>query len=223
MTTKVALRMTGRPASTPGALLAAGPRCGVCDAVIGRVHRHLLAVAGRALVCGCADCHARPDSDRHRADPDRYLAVPDRYLAVPDRYLEFAGDVLDAATWDELRVPAGLAFVSRPAAGAGLVVCGPALGRTTEAELPEPVWERLVERHPSFAVLRPGVEALLLRRAGCFLVPIDACLELAGMLRTSWRGFDGGPAGAGSLASFFARVRARCQPIGSELLIRPRP
>ncbi|MEU4692490.1 DUF5947 family protein [Actinoplanes sp. NPDC023714] len=180
MTSKAMLRRSGRPATVP----PGGPRCALCGAAINPAHRHLLDVAQRSLVCGCPSCHDHPAGDRHEP--------------VPDRYLEFPSDVLTQETWDDLRVPAGLAFISRTAtvpggvslSGGGLVVCGPAPGGATEEELPATVWERLVRRHPAFATLRPGVEALLLRRAGCFLIPIDACYELAGLLRTSWRGYD---------------------------------
>ncbi|MEU4558726.1 DUF5947 family protein [Actinoplanes sp. NPDC023936] len=172
----------------------AGPRCGICSAVISSRHRHLLDESRRALLCGCPACHASPADDRIRP--------------VPDRYLEFPGDVPAQETWDDLRAPAGLALVTRTAES--LVVCGPAPGGAAESELPGTVWDRLVARHPAFATLSPGVEALLMRRAGCFLVPIDACYELAGLLRTSWRGFDGGQGAQGSLTMFFARLRARC-------------
>ncbi len=46
----------------------------------------------------------------------------------------------------------------------------------------------------------------------CFLVPIDACYELAGRLRQVWRGFDGGQDARAEIAGFFARVSARSRP-----------
>ena len=59
----------------------------------------------------------------------------------------------------------------------------------------------------------PDVEALLVRGASggrapeCYLVPIDACYELVGRLRTTWRGFDGGAEAHDELTGFFDRVR----------------
>jgi hypothetical protein len=43
-------------------------------------------------------------------------------------------------------------------------------------------------------------------------VPIDACYELVGRLRTLWRGFDGGREARDAMAEFFTRVHARSRP-----------
>ena len=63
------------------------------------------------------------------------------------------------------------------------------------------------------------MEALLLRgadrdRAGldCHLVPIDACYELVGRLRSLWRGFDGGQQAAAAIDAFFDDVVRRSRP-----------
>ena len=50
-----------------------------------------------------------------------------------------------------------------------------------------------------------------------FLVPIDACYELAGLMRLNWHGFDGGTEAKASIAAFLANVRQRARPF------RPRP
>jgi hypothetical protein len=46
----------------------------------------------------------------------------------------------------------------------------------------------------------------------CFLVPIDACYELGGLLRRLWRGFDGGQDVHRRLDEFFDGVAARSKP-----------
>ncbi|BBH71641.1 hypothetical protein ACTI_83260 [Actinoplanes sp. OR16] len=199
---------------------SSGPRCGICATTISPAHHHLFDASQRSLVCGCPGCHdelARHDEPAQHgrlAQHDR-LARHDKsdlsgLSSVPDRYLEFPAEVLTQETWDDLRVPAGLAFLTR--SGTGLVVSGPAPTGATEEQLPPPIWDRLLNRHPVFATLRPDVEALFLRRAGCFLIPVDACYDLAALLRTSWRGFTSTPEATGSLAMFMARLRARCQP-----------
>jgi hypothetical protein len=82
----------------------------------------------------------------------------------------------------------------------------------TESELDLTAWERIAARHPALATLRPDVEALLVRRDGdCYLVPIDACYELVGRLRTLWRGFDGGPEAHAAVAAFFDELRKRAR------------
>jgi hypothetical protein len=47
--------------------------------------------------------------------------------------------------------------------------------------------------------------------AECFIVPVDACYELAGRLRRLWRGFDGGAEAKAALEEFFSEVRAQCR------------
>jgi hypothetical protein len=44
-----------------------------------------------------------------------------------------------------------------------------------------------------------------------FIVPIDACYELAGRMRMLWRGFDGGTEARASIGEFLAGVQARAR------------
>jgi hypothetical protein len=77
----------------------------------------------------------------------------------------------------------------------------------------------------------PDVEAVLIYRgdagdnaltsraeAGvdCFLVPIDACYELAGRMRLLWRGFDGGSEARASITEFVDGVRSRSRAFSQE-------
>jgi hypothetical protein len=113
-----------------------------------------------------------------------------------------------------------------------MVAFYPGPAGATESELPLEAWDRIVAENPPLAALRADVEALLVRRpagpgrvgtagsedpagAGtgqCYLVPIDACYELVGQLRTMWRGFDGGQEAHRAIDAFFARARARSRP-----------
>jgi hypothetical protein len=99
-----------------------------------------------------------------------------------------------------------------------MVAFYPGPAGATESELPLPAWNRMVARDPRLAVLRPDVEALLVRRrspgpASCHLVPIDACYELVGQLRGRWRGFDGGREAHEAIDAFFSTVQARSRPV----------
>jgi len=174
-----ALRRVTRSRPTP----PAEERCDMCAAAIGAGHAHLVDLHNRALMCACRACYLL-FTDEH-ADL-RYRAVPDRYLSFDDPEL------------DESQIPVGLAFLFRNSVQDRMVAFYPGPAGATESELPLPAWNRMVARDPRLAVLRPDVEALLLRRPGpgtasCHLVPIDACYELVGQLRSRWRGFDGGP------------------------------
>jgi Family of unknown function (DUF5947) len=187
----------------PGAVATA--RCELCATPIGEDHPHLVNLESRALLCGCRPCYLLFTDER--ADL--------RYRAVPDRYLSFPDGVIDERTWDEFQVPVGLAFLFRNSAQDRVVVFYPGPAGATESELPAD-WARIVERAPGLATLRPDVEALLVRRTPsggtCHLVPIDACYELVGTLRTLWRGFDGGGEARAAIEEYFARVTARATP-----------
>jgi hypothetical protein len=68
-------------------------------------------------------------------------------------------------------------------------------------------WSTLCNNHPELASLEPEVEALLVDRRGTparqLRVSIDRAYRLAGILRTSWRGWSGGPGVERALTAFF--------------------
>jgi hypothetical protein len=47
-------------------------------------------------------------------------------------------------------------------------------------------------------------------------VPIDACYELAGRMRLTWRGFDGGSEARAGIEEFLGTVRTRARPLAGE-------
>jgi hypothetical protein len=204
-----ALRRVTRTRPAP----VTGERCDMCAAPVGPEHAHVVDLQSRALMCSCRPC---------------YLLFTDEhanlhYRSVPERYLSFAGSALDERSWDELQIPVGLAFLFRNSVQGRMVAFYPGPAGATESELPLAAWERIVAQHPQLTVLRADVEALLVRRAtgsggpdpvdsDCHLVPIDACYELVGRLRTLWRGFDGGREAHDAMDAFFAQVRARSRP-----------
>ena len=80
----------------------------------------------------------------------------------------------------------------------------------------EPVARHVVSLR---AYATPDVEALLLRRdddkTACYLVPIDACYELVGLVKMHWRGFSGGETVWREIDAFFAGLQERSQRVGS--------
>jgi hypothetical protein len=182
-------------------------RCEMCAAPLADEHSHVVNLDSRGLMCTCRPC---------------YLLFTDEaahlhYRAVPDRYLSFDEFTLDARAWDELQIPVGLAFLFRNSVQDRTVAFYPSPAGATESELPLDAWQRIVELNPELGVLRPDVEALLVRRTdgprgSCHLVPIDACYELVGRLRLLWRGFDGGQEAHRAMDDFFASVAARSRP-----------
>jgi hypothetical protein len=188
----------------------AGERCEVCAEVIGDQHGHLVDLDSRALRCACRGCYLLFAAEGSGGN---------RFRAVPERYVSFPGLDLSASRWDALQIPVSVAFFFVNSALQRVAAFYPSPAGATESLLPLATWSELVEANPVLATLRPDVEAFLVRSERgadapeCFLVPIDACYELVGRLRTSWRGFDGGSEALEGLATFFDEVRTRARPL----------
>jgi hypothetical protein len=184
-------------------------RCEMCAADIGEQHQHVVDLVGRGLMCTCRPCYLLFTAESAEL---RYRAVPDRYRSLPDFAL-FAGQ------WDELEIPVGLAFFFTNSVQGRTVAFYPGPAGATESELPLGAWDRIVDANPAIGSLAPDVEALIVRMpdrsrsaAEAHLVPIDRCYELVGLLRTAWRGFDGGQEARALLDAFFADLTARGAP-----------
>jgi hypothetical protein len=193
-----------------------GERCDMCAEPVTADHRHVVDMHSRALMCTCRGCYLL-FQDQNAAQ---------RYRAIPDRYLSFPGFALTAAQWDELQIPVGLAFLFTSSAAERTVALYPSPAGATESDLPLAAWTAIIDADPRLRTLAPDVEALLIRAPGgpfgrgpdgfnCHLVPVDACYELVGLLRRSWRGFDGGQEARDALESFFTTVEARSKPVPS--------
>jgi hypothetical protein len=118
------------------------------------------------------------------------------YRLVPDRRLRIDDLDLDDVTWAELRLPVDLAFFFRSAQARRVLAFYPGPMGATESLLGLEAWAALEQRNPVLRTLEDDVEALLVNRArGArrhHIVPISDCYELAGLIRTRWRGLTGG-------------------------------
>jgi Family of unknown function (DUF5947) len=212
-------RITTRPPPDPDL-----QTCDMCAEPIGDDHPHVVGIHSRQLMCVCRGCWLLFTAEN--ADL-RYKAVPNRYLSFPDFSLTQAG-------WDGLDIPVGLVFFFSSSVLRRTVAFYPGPAGVAESELGLQAWSEVLAANPELKVLTDDVEALLVRApdadrdAACFLVPIDACYELAGRLRTVWRGFDGGQDARAAIAEFFVTVDARSKPLTRGLrqaqpVMRPEP
>jgi hypothetical protein len=198
--------MLGMPAMPPAPGMPGVEKCELCATEVPAEHGHVADLESSTLACACRACYllfTQPSAGR-----GRYRAVPDRYLADPDR-------ALTVVEFDELEIPVGLAFFLKSTSAERVAGFYPSPAGVTECVLDLGAWDRLTREHPLLGAPEPDVEAALISRSDSgveyFLVPIDACYELAGRMRLHWRGFDGGAEARASIAEFLATVRSRAR------------
>jgi hypothetical protein len=197
--------LAGRPAEAP-------EKCELCATEVPAEHGHIADLEASSLLCACRACYllfTRPNAGRMK------------YRAVPDRYLTDSRRVMAPVEWDQLDIPVGLAFFLRTdREDGGLAGFYPSPAGVTECRLDLQQWERLVADYPLLGAAEPDLEAALISRSDdgveYFVVPIDACYELAGRMRLHWRGFDGGTEARQSIADFLAMVRSRARDFSQE-------
>src|SRR6185369_12404414 len=124
----------------------------------------------------------------------RYKRVPTRVRFLPDFQMT-------DAHWDSLLVPNNMAFFFESSTAGRVMAIYPSPAGPTESLLPLETWERIVEDNPHLRSMQPDVEALLVNRLGerrgfpvnqYYLLPIDQCFKLVGLVRMHWKGLSGG-------------------------------
>jgi hypothetical protein len=95
----------------------------------------------------------------------------------------------------------------------------PSPAGATESQLPLDTWQQIAAENPVLQSMEPDVEALLINRLGeqrgfpvhqYFLLPIDQCFKLVGLVRTHWRGLSGGSELWQELTRYFAALEGHC-------------
>lgn len=193
--------LAARPESEPKA--RPGEQCEMCSEPLTPKHSHVANIESRTILCTCRGCYllftqSGAGGGKHRAVPERFRYAP----AFP------AGQLI----WESTGIPVGMAFLFHSSA-AGPAVFYPSPAGATESLLPLQAWEQTLRDNPEFADLEPDVEALLVNqrdgRFECYLVPIDACYQLVGLVRLHWKGFDGGSEAWRYIDEFFESLRRR--------------
>jgi hypothetical protein len=186
-------------------------RCELCGAPVEEQHRHLLDLSRHELMCTCRACAIL---FAHRAAG----GAGGHYRLVPDRRLGIADLELDDVAWAELRLPVDIAFFVRAGAGGRVQAFYPSPMGPTESQLGLEAWEALEAANPVLRTLEPDVEALLVNRSrGArqhWLVPIEDCYALVGLIRSGWRGLTGGAEVWRAIAAFFEGLDRRARPAG---------
>jgi hypothetical protein len=147
---------------------------------------------------------------------DRRGAGGGHLRLVPERRLRLDGFELTTAAWERLRIPVDMAFFFRSSRAGRVMALYPGPMGATESLLELESWEELERANPVLTTMEPDVEALLVDRARGsarqWLVPIDDCYQLVGLIRTRWRGFSGGKEVWLEIESFFAELDRSARP-----------
>lgn len=173
--------------------------CGLCRQALGPRHEHLINPRSRRLMCSCQPCailFQNPAAQLKR--------VPKRIRFLPDC------DISEA-DWDALMIPIGIAFFVRQSQEDGTmrtVAYYPSPAGPVESLLALESWSgtwKIMDE------LEPNVEALMVNRASCeyFVLPIDECYRLVGLMRTHWKGLSGGGEVWREMKLFFEEMKGR--------------
>jgi hypothetical protein len=152
------------------------------------------------MVCACEPCAIL---FQHR-DSDRYKRIGRDIRLVPDFQIT-------DAEWDSLLIPIGLAFFVSRSPDGRMFAFYPGPAGCTESLLSLHAWKDIAARNPVLNEMERDTEALLVNRMGGarehYLVPLDRCYELVGLIRLHWRGLSGGEDAWREISRFFSTLR----------------
>lgn len=213
--------MTGKGANRPFSTLqrfarqapatrSAQEYCDMCGEPVPSGHRHLLDLSSRGIVCACQACSLL--FDKNGAGAGKFKLVSDRRLHLEDF------EMTDAQ-WEGLLIPVNMAFFFHSSEAGRVVALYPGPAGPTESLLELATWKEMEEHSPVLKDMEPDVEAVLVNRVrGArehFLVPIDECYKLVGLMRLNWRGLSGGNEVWVEIARFFEELRGRAKSVRS--------
>lgn len=183
--------------------------CELCRIGLPPEHSHLIELARRRLICACDACTMLFHEGA------KYKRVPRDVRLLADFHL------MDA-DWDSLMIPINLAFFFQSSTDSRVSAFYPSPAGATESLLPLGAWNRILQTNPPLAEMETDVEALLVSRVGLsrgeaaaeyYIVPIDHCYRLVGLIRLHWRGLSGGTEVWQEIGDFFTRLRSQAHVV----------
>jgi hypothetical protein len=172
--------------------------CDGCGIGLSPEHVHQFDPETRRIRCACDSCAVLYQGT--------YRDIPTRVRALPDF-------TMSDAQWDDLLIPISLAFFTYNSVAGRVIALYPGPAGASESLLRLDAWEEIATANPELQELQPDVEALLVNRVGAtrehFIVPIDECYKLVGVIRMRWSGLSGGAAVWGEIAQFFETLRKK--------------
>jgi hypothetical protein len=182
--------------------------CDLCSAPLRDAHQHLWETSRRQAVCSCDGCAILLSESGAR-----YRKIPREIRSLPSF-------VLADEQWASLNIPVDVAFFYKDTGAERTIAMYPSPAGATESMLTFDSWVEIERDNPVVAHLQPDVEALLVRRGKAthryYLVPIDECYRLVGLIRSRWRGLSGGSDVWSEIGKFFDELDRRARPAREE-------
>jgi hypothetical protein len=181
-------------------------RCELCSQGLATTHSHLIEVARRKLLCTCEAC-----AILFSGQGVKFKRVPRRVRSVPCFELS-------DADWNGLMVPINMAFFFESSLENRVIALYPSPAGAMESLLALESWHDIVARNPILNEMESDVEGLLINRLGYsrgysaaeyYVLPIDECYKLVGLIRMHWKGLSGGTEVWQELGEFFTSLKAR--------------
>jgi hypothetical protein len=181
-------------------------RCELCSLGLRPDHPHLIEVAQRKLLCTCDACAIL------------FSGQGVKFKRVPGRVRSVSGFNLSDAEWNGLMVPINMAFFFKSSLENRVIALYPSPAGAIESLLGLESWNDIVARNPILNEMESDVEGLLVNRLGYsrgysaveyYLLPIDECYKLVGLIRMHWKGLSGGTEVWQELGEFFTSLKAR--------------
>jgi hypothetical protein len=140
-----------------------------------------------------------------------------KYRPIPWQTRSLPNFQMSEAQWGSLAIPINLAFLFYNSTTEKMTAMYPSPAGATESLLSLEMWEALVADNPALGQMEPDVEALLVNRvkskeAMYYLVPIDECFKLVGLIRIYWRGLSGGSEVWQEIEHFFTALAQKASP-----------
>ncbi|MGA9509506.1 MAG: DUF5947 family protein [Candidatus Sulfotelmatobacter sp.] len=188
-------------------------RCELCSAEVSSGHPHLIEPGTRKLFCTCDACAIL------------FSGMGTKYKRVPRRVLALQNFHLSDGQWESLMVPISMAFFFRSTPDARVVAFYPSPAGATESLLPLETWKDIKDANPILLDVESDVEALLVNRVGhargftaaeYYVLPIDECYKLVGLIRANWRGLSGGTEVWQEIGQFFDGLKRRATVVKEE-------
>ena len=180
-------------------------RCEMCSAELSPDHQHLVEPQTRQMICACQACAILFSGQSETL----------KYRRVPGRTRALSNFQLTDAMWDSLMIPIGMAFFFHNTPAGKTVALYPSPAGATESLLDLEAWDSVVEDNPVLKEMERDTEALLVNRVKgareYYIVPIDECYKLVGLIRTYWHGLSGGQEVWEEIGKFFAELNDKAQ------------